>query len=64
MDEDRTRARYYLGFVHRIENKRGFKLNVKLQQETIRLNMWPLALDTLELVWTSFKNESSQVCVV
>jgi hypothetical protein len=63
VDEDRTRAHYYLGFLHKIENKRVFELNIKLQQRTIRLNLWPLALETLEPVWRSFKNEGARVRV-
>jgi hypothetical protein len=38
-------------------------ISLKLHQGTIRLNMWPLALETLEPAWMSFKNEGAHVRV-
>jgi hypothetical protein len=44
-----------------IENKRGFKLNIKLRQETVRLDIWPLALELFEPALTTFKKEGADV---
>jgi hypothetical protein len=61
MDGDRTMARYYVEFLYRIGNKKGFKLNIKLEQRRIFLNMWPLALEVLGPVVRTFKNEGAYV---
>jgi hypothetical protein len=35
-DEDRFIAPYQLSFLDKVEHKRGFKLKIKLKQETVR----------------------------
>jgi hypothetical protein len=60
-DEDRFMARYQLKFLDKIEKKRGFQLNIRLEQETVRLDMWPLALELFEPVLSTFKKEGAHV---